>query len=230
MSTQADRIIVRRLGSVDYESCWRAMRDFTDARTSETPDELWLLQHAPVFTLGCKHRGDRTDDLNGVPMVSSDRGGGVTYHGPGQVVTYLLADLARLNLGIKALVHTLEQTVIELLGGFGIQGERRSGAPGVYVDRKKIAALGLRVRRGCSYHGLALNVDMDLTPFSWIDPCGFKGMEVTQLAEFGVQTPADEVAETLSGHLLDRLGYNATAVPVRERPARNPSGTGIYGQ
>lgn len=226
MAVRTQRVVVRRFGLVNYDSSWRAMRDFTASRTADTPDELWLLQHSPVFTLGLKHRNARSADLHGVPLVHSDRGGDVTYHGPGQVVAYLLADLARLKLGIKALVHGLEQAVIDLLAGLEIPGDRRHGAPGVYVDHKKIAALGLRVRRGCSYHGLALNVNMDLTPFSWIDPCGYKGLEVTQLADFDVQATTDEVAGALSGYLLDRVGYNSPA--VRTLPRLNPSGTGIY--
>ena len=208
MNPCGNRIIVRRFGLVEYESSWRAMRDFTSTRVSDTPDELWLLQHPPVFTLGLKKRGEQTGDNHGVRRVYSDRGGDVTYHGPGQVVAYLLADLRRANIGIKSLVHAMEQCIIDLLADWNIRGERLSGAPGVYVEGKKIAALGLRVRRGCTYHGLALNVAMDLTPFSWIDPCGYAGMEVTQLADLAIGARLDAVADAVCEHLIHQLGYN----------------------
>jgi lipoyl(octanoyl) transferase len=168
---------------------WLAMREFTDKRGPDTPDELWLVQHPPIFTLGQAGRREHLLDPGDVPVLKVDRGGQVTYHGPGQVVAYPLLDLRRAGLGVKRLVNLLERAVMELLDGYGILCEARKGAPGVYVDGAKVASLGLRVRRGCSFHGLALNVNMDLEPFSRINPCGYPGLAVTSLAELGV--PAD---------------------------------------
>ena len=193
---------VRRLGLADYETTWHRMRDFTTARTTSTPDELWQVEHPPVYTLGLAAKPEhlpRTD--NGIPLVRTDRGGQITYHGPGQIVIYTLLDLRRRNLGVRALVRRLEKAVIELLEGYRIDATGREEAPGVYVAGAKVAALGLRVRNGCCYHGLSLNVDMDLTPFGAINPCGHPGLEVTQLRALGVSDPAEAVAEKL----LDRL-------------------------
>lgn len=201
-------IAVRWLGRVDYETTWRAMRDFTAARSSTTPDELWLLEHPPVYTMGLKGHARAPITLHGIPVVRTDRGGDMTYHGPGQLVVYLLLDLTRLGLGPKKLVWELEQTVIDLLADDSIVAQRRIGAPGVYVEAKKIAALGLRVRRMYSYHGLALNVDMDLAPFAHIDPCGIPGLGVTQLAELGATGDMESVRRRLLERLLKRLGYN----------------------
>jgi lipoyl(octanoyl) transferase len=194
--------LVRRLGLADYESVWRQMQSFTLARNADSPDEFWSVEHPPVYTLGVAAKPEhlpRTD--NGIPLVRTDRGGQITYHGPGQVVIYTLLDLRRRNLGVRALVRRLEQAVIELLDGYRIDAKAREDAPGVYVAGAKIAALGLRVRSGCCYHGLSLNVDMDLTPFSAINPCGYPGLEVAQLRDLGVSDPAGAVAEKL----LDRL-------------------------
>lgn len=201
-------IAVRWLGRVDYETTRRAMRDFTAARNAATPDELWLLEHPPVYTMGLKGHARAPASLHDIPVVCSDRGGDMTYHGPGQLVVYLLLDLARLGLGPKKLVRELEQTVIDLLADDGIVAARHAGAPGVYVENKKIAALGLRVRRMCSYHGLALNVDMNLAPFAHIDPCGIPGLGVTQLAELGAAGDMESVHCRLLERLLKRLGYN----------------------
>lgn len=195
-------VLVRRLGVADYEPVWRAMQSFTAARSADTPDELWQVEHPPVYTLGVAAKPEhlpRTD--NGIPLVKTDRGGQITYHGPGQIVIYTLLDLRRRNLGVRALVRRLEQAVIELLEGYRIDANGREDAPGVYVAGAKIAALGLRVRNGCCYHGLSLNVDMDLTPFGAINPCGYPGLEVTQLRDLGVCDPAEAIAEKL----LDRL-------------------------
>lgn len=186
----------------DYEKTWREMQSFTAARNADTPDELWQVEHPPVYTLGIAAKPEhlpRTD--NGIPLVKTDRGGQITYHGPGQIVIYTLLDLRRRNLGVRALVRRLEQAVIELLEGYCIDANGREDAPGVYVAGAKIAALGLRVRNGCCYHGLSLNVDMDLTPFGAINPCGYPGLEVTQLHDLGVSDPAETIAEKL----LDRL-------------------------
>ncbi|MBI3575137.1 MAG: lipoyl(octanoyl) transferase LipB [Gammaproteobacteria bacterium] len=208
MRAAEPKIAVRWLGRVDYENTWRAMRDFTAARGATTPDEIWLLEHPPVYTMGLRGHARALTALNGIPVVRTDRGGDMTYHGPGQLVVYLLLDLARLGLGVKGLVGLLEQAVIDLLVEDGIVAQRRAGAPGVYVNDRKIAALGLRVRAGRSYHGLALNVDMDLGPFAQIDPCGIPGLGVTQLAELGVASDMESVRRRLLERLLKRLGYN----------------------
>jgi lipoyl(octanoyl) transferase len=181
------------------------MQAFTDTRTAASPDELWLLQHPPVFTLG---RNGKTEHLlqhtGDIPVIHVDRGGQVTYHGPGQLVAYPLLDLKRRRLGIQSLVRILEQSVINLLADYSIRAGRRDKAPGVYVDGRKLAALGLRVRRGCCYHGLSLNVDMDLSPFSMINPCGFAGLEVTRLTDLGIDVPLDVVTGQYRQH-LERL-------------------------
>lgn len=200
--------VVHRLGRLAYDDAWRAMRDFTDARTHTTRDEIWLLEHAPVYTMGLKGGAQTATELHGIPLVHTDRGGDMTYHGPGQVVVYLLLDLRRRGMGAKELVRLLEQAVLGLLEEYDLAAQRRPGAPGVYVDEKKIAALGLRVRRGCSYHGLALNVDMDLAPFARIDPCGYPGLAVTRLADLGVRENTDTVGTKLCGRLRRHLGYN----------------------
>ena len=205
--TGSDRptLTLRRLGLVDYAATWGEMRAFTDARTAATDDELWLLQHPPVFTLGQAGRPEHILDPGTIPVVQSDRGGQVTYHGPGQLVAYLLLDLRRAGLGVKGLVHLLEQAVIDLLAEAGIPAQARSDAPGVYVAEAKIASLGLRVRKGCSYHGLALNVDMDLGPFARINPCGYPGLAVTQLADQGGQRDLELVGTALHRQIQRRL-------------------------
>jgi len=185
------------------------MRAFTDARSSETLDELWLVEHPPVYTMGLKGRGGTTETIGGIPVVYTDRGGDMTYHGPGQIVLYTLLDLHRHGLGIKTLVHTLEQSVVDYLAPYRVKAQRQTGAPGVYVDGKKIASLGLRVRGPGSYHGLALNVDMDLSPFTRIDPCGYSGMEVTQLVDLGLPDSAMTVGTALVEQLAALLGYNS---------------------
>ena len=189
--------IVRHLGRVDYEPTWRAMQSFTTERGPDTPDELWLLEHPPVFTLGQAGKREHILTDLGIPVIAIDRGGQVTYHGPGQLVVYVLLDLRRRGYGVKQLVLRLEQAVIDLLAGFGVVAERRAGAPGVYVNEAKIAALGLRIKNGCSYHGLALNVAMDLTPFSAINPCGYEGLAVTQTSDLGIALPSAEMGERL---------------------------------
>ncbi len=196
---------VRHLGRAEYEPTWRAMQAFTAARTPETPDELWLVEHPPVFTLGQAGKREHVLADIGIPVVAIDRGGQVTYHGPGQVVVYVLVDLRRRGYGVKELVSRLEQAVIDLLAGFGIQAARLDGAPGVYVNGAKIAALGLRIRNGCSYHGLALNVDMDLAPFSAINPCGYEGLAVTQTRDQGIALSPREMGKALLERLLTSL-------------------------
>jgi len=198
--------MVRR-GRMEYAAALEAMRDFTARRDPHTPDELWLVEHPPVYTLGqgadIAH-GPRV--ANGIPVLRTERGGQITYHGPGQVLVYTLVDLARRGLKVNGFVRLLEQTVIDTLAGHGVQGERKPGAPGVYVGGAKIAALGLRITRGRAYHGLAFNVDMDLEPFAAIDPCGYAGLAVTQAKDLGIAegaaTLGAELAQTLCG-LLD---------------------------
>lgn len=193
---------VQRLGRRDYAATWQAMRAFTEQRTADTADEIWLLEHPPVFTLGLNGKPEHLLAPGDIPLVKTDRGGQVTYHGPGQLIAYLLLDLKRRGLGVKEMVSRMEQAVIDLLAAEGIEGQRRVGAPGIYVEGKKIAALGLRVRRGCSYHGLSLNVDMDLAPFSRINPCGFEGLQTTQLRELRQGIDKAQVADELLRQLL----------------------------
>ena len=191
----------RRLGRVAYEPTWRAMQALTQRRDASAEDELWLLEHPPVYTLGLAGRREHVLAPGSIPVVASDRGGQVTYHGPGQVVAYAMLDLRRRALGVKELVRRLEQAAIDVLAGYGIRAERRTGMPGVYVDGAKIAAVGLRVARGCSYHGIALNVDLDLEPFTRIDPCGYPGLACTRMADHGVRDSIDAVQQKLSDAL-----------------------------
>ena len=190
-------MIVRRLGLVAYEPTWRAMQAFNASRGSATPDQLWLLEHPPVYTLGLAGRPEHVLDPRDIPVVKTDRGGQVTYHGPGQVVAYPLLDLKRAGYGVRELVRRLEQAVLDLLGEHGVAGERRAGMPGIYVGGAKIAAVGLRVSRGCTYHGVSLNARVDLAPFSRIDPCGYPGLASTRLADLGVGDNVDAVRENL---------------------------------
>lgn len=197
--------LVRWLGRVAYEPTWRAMQQLTDARVGETPDEIWLLEHEPVFTLGMNSDPAHVLAPGDIPVVQIDRGGQVTYHGPGQLVIYPLIDVRRSGLGVRSLVTALERAVIDYAAGFGIRAECRANAPGVYVDGRKLASVGLRIRRGGSYHGLALNVDMDLAPFARINPCGYAGLQMTQLSMLGgpreVEHVGREIAPLLLGYL-----------------------------
>ena len=202
-----DGPVVRRLGCVDYTRTWEDMRSFTAARDADTPDELWDVRHAPVYTLGLAGRASHVLRANGIPIVRCDRGGQVTYHGPGQVVVYTLFDLRRLGIGVREFVASIERAVIETLDGYGIDGRTRPGAPGVYVGDAKIASLGLRIRNGCSYHGVALNVDVDLSPFRDIDPCGFPGQAVTRIADLVHDSGGpDDVARRLTERLAGVVG------------------------
>ncbi|NIR60986.1 MAG: lipoyl(octanoyl) transferase LipB [Gammaproteobacteria bacterium] len=208
---------LRRLGRRPYVPVWEAMRAHTAARGSETPDALWLVEHEPVYTLGRNAATEHLLDAGEIPVVAVDRGGQITYHGPGQVLAYVLLDLRRRGWAVRGLVEALEQGVIDLLAEHEVVGARRPGAPGVYVDGAKVAALGLRVRRGCTYHGLALNVDMDLAPFARINPCGFVGLPVTQLSALGVRLDAEAAASSLARHLrrrLDRPTFRGAAAPA----------------
>lgn len=193
-------------GLTDYDTSIAAMRDFTASRGLQTPDELWLLQHPPVYTLGLNTNPAHLLASGSIPVIQTDRGGQVTYHGPGQVVVYLLLDLQRAGLSIRNVVCALENAVIALAATHGIQASGRRDAPGVYVDGAKLASIGLRVRRGCTYHGLALNVAMDLTPFAGINPCGYPGLAVTSLQQLGVTTEPGQTGSTLATLLLNQLG------------------------
>ncbi len=181
------------------------MQDFTNSRNHETADELWFLQHPPVYTMGKNAKPEHLLAPDNIPVVNADRGGQVTYHGPGQLVVYTLLDLKRLKIGVRELVTLIEKTLVELLNGYDIDASAKPEAPGVYVNNAKIAALGLRIRRGCSFHGLALNVDMDLEPFSRINPCGYEGLEVTQLKNFIADIEIDEVADNLQQRLMHNI-------------------------
>jgi len=201
-------LIVRHLGLVDYLPTLEAMRTLTAERDDATPDEIWLLQHPQVFTQGQAGKPEHLLAPGDIPVVQVERGGQVTYHGPGQLVGYLMLDLRRLDLGVRELVTVMEQALVEVLAGYGVEAAPKADAPGVYVKGEKIASLGLRVRRGCSFHGLALNVDMDMTPFGRINPCGYAGLQMTQLKD-QVAAPVrfDEVAKRLEQALRQRLGY-----------------------
>jgi len=208
-------LLVRRLGLMDYEPVWRAMQSFTDQRDADTPDELWLVQHPPVFTQGQAGRAEHLLAPGDIPVIQVDRGGQVTYHGPGQVVCYPLIDIGRLQLGVRALVGGIEQAIINVLKNYGVDAQLVEGAPGVYIDGVKIASLGLRIRRGKSFHGLAFNVDMDLEPFQRINPCGYSGLQVTNLSAFA-HVSIGEVEDRLVTELSGFLGYNKRFRPVED--------------
>ncbi len=204
----AAELIVRHLGVVDYLPTLEAMRTLTAERDEATPDEIWLLQHPQVFTQGQAGKPEHLLAPGDIPVVQVERGGQVTFHGPGQLVGYLMLDLRRLDLGVRELVTVMEQALVEVLASYGVEAAPKADAPGVYVKGDKIASLGLRVRRGCSFHGLALNVDMDMTPFGRINPCGYAGLKMTQLKDLVATPPAfDEVAKRLEQVLRQRLGY-----------------------
>jgi lipoyl(octanoyl) transferase len=198
-------LVVQHLGRVDYEPTWRAMQEFTATRTAETPDQLWICEHPPVYTLGQAGKPEHLLTDIGIPLVKIDRGGQITYHGPGQVVIYLLIDLPRRQLKVREIVTSIEQAVIDLLAGHGVAAERHEKAPGVYVGPAKVAALGLRIKKGCCYHGVSLNVDMDLSPFAAINPCGYPGMPVTQTRDLGISLTPSQAAQALAGHLSLQL-------------------------
>lgn len=206
MNPPAD-LVIKRLGLVEYEPTWRDMQTFTDRRDAQTADEIWLLQHPPVYTLGLNGSPEHLLAPADIPVINIDRGGQVTYHGPGQLVVYPMIDLRRQSLGVRELVSALEQSVIDLAANHGIDAQARADAPGVYVAGRKLASLGLRIRRGCSYHGLAFNIDMDLEPFSRINPCGFEDLEVTQLKDLGGPADLERVATELEQYLLKNLKY-----------------------
>jgi len=211
---------LRRFGLADYEPVWRAMQSFTDSRDENTVDELWLVQHPPVFTQGQAGKAEHVLAPGNISVVQVDRGGQVTYHGPGQIVAYPLVDIRRKGLGVKEFVHRIEEAIIDVLESYGVRGERIPGAPGIYVEGDKIASLGLRIRRGCAFHGLAFNIDMDLEPFQRINPCGYAGLQVTQLSAL---TPVDfqEAEKRLVASLARQLGYSDIADTEGQRKLKN---------
>jgi lipoyl(octanoyl) transferase len=211
---------LRWLGRVDYEPTWRAMQRRTDEATDDTPDEIWFLEHPPVFTMGMNAQAEHLLAVGDIPVVDIDRGGQVTYHGPGQLVVYPLLDLPRLGLGVRALVVAIEQAIVATLAEWGITALGKREAPGVYVQDRKVASVGLRIRRGRSYHGLALNVAMDLEPFARINPCGYAGLQMTQVSALGGPADVRVVAEALAPHLLRALGL--------ERGAADQSATSTW--
>lgn len=198
-------ILVKHLGLVDYVSTWQAMQDFTSQRDPQSDDEIWLLEHPPVYTQGLAGKPEHLLAATSIPVIKTDRGGQITYHGPGQLVAYVLYDVKRAGMSVRELVRRIEQALIDVLQDYGITASRKTSAPGVYVHGAKIAALGLRVRRGCSYHGLSFNVAMDLAPFSAINPCGYAGLEVTDLARLGVRASMSEVTNALTSQLITQL-------------------------
>ena len=199
---------VRRLGLMDYERVWRAMQVFTDQRDEKTPDELWLVEHPPVFTQGQAGRAEHILAPGNIPVIQVDRGGQVTYHGPGQIVAYPLIDIKRLGVGVRELVKGIERTIIDVLKSYGVDAGLIAGAPGVYIDGVKIASLGLRIRKGRSFHGLSFNINMDLEPFQRINPCGFQGLQVTNLSALAEVSSMAEVEDRLIAGLSEVLGYN----------------------
>ena len=206
---------VKHLGLADYEPVWRRMQEFTDQRTETTPDELWLVQHPPVFTQGQAGKAEHVLAPGDIPVIQVDRGGQVTFHGPGQIVAYPLLDIARMEMGVRDLVNRLEESIIQVLAEYGIAGERLEGAPGIYVSGVKIASIGLRVRAGRTFHGLSFNIDMDLEPFQRINPCGYAGMQVTQLADLA-EADYREVEDRLVRSLADQLGYSEVIFTAEE--------------
>lgn len=211
-----ESVLIRRLSAQAYELSWQGMQDFTNQRDDATLDEIWVLQHLPVFTQGQAGKAEHMLDRGTIPLVQSDRGGQVTYHGPGQMMIYLMLDLKRLSIGVRVLVSHMEQALIGCLKSYGITANADTKAPGVYVHGSKIASLGLRVRKGCSFHGLALNVDMDLSPFKRINPCGYPGLDMVQMIDFNQAVDFDQVANSMCQHLVKQLQYlhvNTTQQP-----------------
>ncbi len=209
----SSNLLIRHLGRTDFEPTWLAMQDFTAKRTAQVPDELWVTEHPPVYTLGLNRKDVRMPSRDDIPVINTDRGGKITYHGPGQLVVYCLIDLKRKGLNVRQLVSALENSIIQLLAEFNVCAEARADAPGVYVadkkngKAKKIASVGLRLKNQSCYHGLSLNVDMDLSPFNAIDPCGYRGLEVTQTKDLGIQLSLFVIAEKLVSYLHRQLNY-----------------------
>ena len=221
-SSHHDSIHLRRLGLADYEPVWREMQAYTDERDENSRDELWLVQHPPVFTQGQAGKAEHLLAPGDIPVIQVDRGGQVTYHGPGQIVAYPLVDIRRREIGVREFVNRIEESIIQVLARYGVTGERVEGAPGIYVKGDKIASLGLRVRRGCSFHGLAFNIDMDLEPFTRINPCGYHGLQVTQLSALSQGEGPGSLLSEAENHLVELfarlLGYSEIRedAPVQE--------------
>jgi lipoyl(octanoyl) transferase len=201
-------LVTRRLGLSEYEATWREMQQFTNERTDSTTDEFWLLEHPSIFTLGQAGKSEHLIAPGDIPVIKTDRGGQVTYHGPGQLIGYTLFDLRRRKLTVRDLVSGIELSIMDLLSSYGIESETVKTAPGVYVAGRKIAALGLRVRRGCSFHGLSINVDMDCEPFNRINPCGYEGLEIVQLRQLGIEDSLEAVSIRLESYIVKRFGYD----------------------
>ncbi|HEB55177.1 MAG TPA: lipoyl(octanoyl) transferase LipB [Gammaproteobacteria bacterium] len=212
MTSSTSTLIVRNLGQQDYEPVWRAMQSFNQQRAADSPDELWLVEHPAVFTLGLNGKRKHLLNPGEIPVIDVDRGGQVTYHGPGQLLLYPLLNLQRHQLGVRQLVSLLEQLIIDFLARYQISAGNRTDAPGVYVGEAKIAALGLRIKRGCSYHGLAFNINMDLEPFSRINPCGYKNMPVTQCIDQGIQADIKTIGIQLQQQFSEQLSYPSSTI------------------
>ena len=206
------QLIIRQLGTIDYVPCWHAMQHLTDTRTNDTIDELWFLQHPKVFTQGQAGKAEHVLAPGGIPVIQVDRGGQVTYHGPGQLVVYLMVNIKRRKLGARALVTLIENAIVATLKQQGIEAAPKKDAPGVYTNAKKIASLGLRIRKGCSFHGLALNIDMDLEPFHRINPCGYQGLEMCQVSDFVKKPHFDTILQQLQSQLQTDLGYTSAHI------------------
>lgn len=209
IETSATTLVIRQLGRRNYEAVWRAMQEFTDSRSANTRDEIWLVEHEPVFTQGQAGKEEHLLFPGDIPVIKVDRGGQVTYHGPGQLVAYVMLDIRRLKIGVRQLVSHLENSIVELLKSYQINAYPKADAPGVYVDGKKIASLGLRIRKGCSFHGLALNINMDLTPFQRINPCGYAGLEMIQAGTIGGPNDVATAQKQLIDILAHQLSYPA---------------------
>ncbi len=198
-------INIRKLGRQDYQGCWQEMQDYTLARDEGSADEIWIVEHPPVFTQGLNGKPENLLQVSSIPVVNADRGGQITYHAPGQLVIYTLIDIKRRQLGVRQLVTLIEQAMIETLAQYGLLAGAKADAPGVYIEGKKIGSVGLRIKKGCSYHGLSLNNNMDLTPFSYINPCGYQGLQVTQLADLGVRIKTYELAVPVVNSIIQAL-------------------------
>ena len=214
------QLIIRQLGTIDYVPCWKAMQHLTDSRTDNTVDELWFLQHPKVFTQGQAGKAEHLLAPGDIPVIQVDRGGQVTYHGPGQLVVYLMVDIKRKHFGARALVTAIEKSIVATLKQQSIEAAPRKNAPGVYTNDKKIASLGLRIRKGCSFHGLALNIDMDLEPFHRINPCGYQGLEMCQVSDFNENAHFDTILQQLQQQLQTDLGY--TSAQILTAPLETP--------
>lgn len=219
-----DTLNVRWLGQQDYLSCWQAMQAFTNQRDEQATDEIWLLEHTPVFTQGQNGKAEHVLNPGDIPVIQTDRGGQVTYHGPGQLMVYILVDLKRKQFNVRGLVTLLELSVIDLLAEYDITAYAKRDAPGIYVDEKKIGSIGLRIRRGCSYHGIAFNVAMDLQPFTRINPCGFSALQMTQFADLGGLALTQETGSKLITYLMKHLGYTSANYYISPDQLRKTDG------